>query len=128
MKHEYLSKTTWSNLFFLIPFIVSIKYEILYYSLILGSTILISSVFHYSNSFKYRYPDVIISLILIISNFYLINAGSWKFPFSLIAIFIAIMAILIYYLQFKRDRVFYHNIWHMLSAAICYFSILTFLN
>lgn len=126
MNSRYLRKTTWSNLFFLIPLTMSLKFGIVYYSYILGAMILISSLFHYSDNFKLRYPDIFISSILIISNFYLIIMGNWKLPFSLFAILIAVLAVLVYCLQFRSRRILLHNIWHILSAAICYFSILTF--
>lgn len=127
MNSHYLRKTTWSNLFFLIPFALSIKFEIFYYSLILGIVIMISTLFHYSNNFKFRYLDIFISTILIISNLYLLSIGGWKLPFSLVTILIAVLAILVYYFQFRSHRILLHNIWHILSAFICYFSILTFL-
>lgn len=128
MNHQYLRKTSWSNLFFLIPFVLSLKLEIFYYSLVLGIMIAISMLFHYSNNFKLRYLDIFISSILIVSNLYLLSIGGWKLPFSLITILIAILAIIVYYLQFKSHRILFHNIWHVLAATICYFSILTFLN
>ncbi len=60
------------------------------------------------------------------TTFYLINMGNWKLPFSGIAVIVAMLALTVYYLQFKSNRIFRHNIWHILSAGICYFSILTF--
>lgn len=127
MTHSYLRKTAWSNLFFLIPFILSIKFGILWYSIVIGVMITISTLFHLSNTFQLRYPDILISTVLIISNFSLLIMGNWKLPYSIFALITALVAITTYYLQFKNHRVFYHNVWHILSALICYFSILTFL-
>lgn len=128
MNLHYLRKTAWSNSFFLIPLLLSIKYGILWYSIILGCMIILSSIYHYSNNFRFRYPDIFVSSLLIISNIYLMTLGNWDIPFSVLALITAVIALLVYYLQFKNHRVFYHNIWHILSAAICYFSILTFVN
>lgn len=119
---------TWSNIFFLFPFILSLQFQIFTYSLIIGVMIILSLLFHYSDEKKYFYRDCFISILLMVSNFVLLISGEWQAPYSIIALSSAVLAIYFYIRQYKKGYNFNHGMWHVLSAIVCYYSILTFLK
>jgi len=133
MKYKFkISQTykfkVWSNIFFLIPLILSIAGSLYWYSTVIGLMLVLSLNYHYYNEAKYYYRDCVVSILLMGSNFLLLINGNWMQPYSLIALSNAFVALYFYYRQYKKGYNFNHGMWHFFSAIVCYFSILTFLN
>lgn len=118
----------WSNIFFLIPLLVSINYELYWYSIITGIVFVASSIFHFYNENKILfYFDVTFSSILMLSNFILLFAGHWKMPYSLLAVICALLAFVFYFRQSKNSYNLYHSMWHLFSVGVSIFCLLTYL-
>lgn len=120
----------WSNLFFLIPLVFSISHNLYWYSVVIGLVFVVSSYFHLHDEKKIEYIDITTSTILMISNFILLFQGKWIVPYSIIAVLCAIIALGFYFYQHKglRGYNFYHGMWHIFSAAVSFFCVLTFLS
>src|SRR6185369_8854795 len=108
----------WSNLFFLVPFIVAIHYSIYWYAVVLMALFIVSLDFHFfSEAREVYYLDVIFSSLLMLSNFVLLFMGHWTLPFSVTAIALALVALGFYFQRSRRDYYFNHSLWHIFSAA-----------
>ncbi len=119
----------WSNLFFLIPLIIAINYDIHWYAVLLLVVFTISIDYHFFNEAKeVYYLDVIFSTILMISNLILLFRGRWILPYSLIAIIFAISALYFYSKKSKSVYYYNHSLWHFSSAGVCIFCLITFLS
>jgi len=125
-KHEALE---WSNLFFLIPFIISISYGIYWYSIIIIIVFIISFDFHkFYEAKEVYYLDTMFSSFLMISNLYLLFKGHLALPYSILAILCAFCALLFYLRKSKSNYYFNHSLWHIFSAGVCIFCLITFLT
>ncbi len=119
----------WSNLFFLIPLIIAINYNIHWYAIILLLVFIISLDYHFFNEAKsIYYLDVVFSTILIISNLILLFRGNWILPYSLIAVLFAMNALYFYSKKSKSVYYYNHSLWHIFSAGVCIFCLITFLS
>lgn len=119
----------WSNIFFLIPFFISINYNLYLYSMIIGIVFVVSSVFHFCNENKIIYYfDVIFCSILMLSNFILLFAGHFILPYSIFAVICAIIALIFYFKQSKDSYNIYHSMWHFFSVGVCIFCLITFIS
>ena len=119
----------WSNLFLLIPLVMAIYYNVYWYSIILFTIIVVSFDFHFFNEAKeVYYLDVIFSSAVMLSNFILLFLGHWLLPYSLLAILSALIALFFYFYRSKHDYYFNHSLWHIFSALVCIFCLMTFLS
>lgn len=118
----------WSNLLFLIPLLISIQYGLYWYSTIVLLVFIFSTFYHLRNEKIYAIHDFICSSLLILSNFYLIFSGNVNSVSSLAALTIAALAIYFHQKALKRSYDFNHGVWHILSALICVFSLISFVN
>lgn len=122
-------KKVLSNMFFLIPFYVSINYNVYWYSIIIGTVFIISSLFHFYNENKVLfYFDVIFSSIIMLSNFILLFLGHWILPYSIFAIICVLIALIFYFKQNSKSYNIDHSMWHIFSALVSLFCLLTFIN
>ena len=118
-----------SNLFFLIPLSVSIIYDIYWYTIVLMAVFITSVDFHFFKEAKQvYYLDVIFSSLLMLSNFILLFKGHWTLPFSAIAIILALIALSFYFKRSKENYYFNHSLWHIFSAGVCIFCLITFIS
>lgn len=119
----------WSNLFFLIPLILSVSYSIYWYAIILLVVFIVSFDFHFFNEAKeVYYLDVTFSSILMVSNFILLFKGNWLLPYSFISIIFALIALFFYFRRSKHDYFFNHSLWHVFSAGVCFTCLITFIS
>ncbi len=120
---------TWSNLFFLAPLILAIKYNLYWYVIVLFLVFIISYKFHFSEEDEELYfLDVVFSLVLMFFNFILLFMGHWILPYSVFAVICAIIALCFYCGRLKNDYGPSHSMWHIFSAGVCLFSLLTFIE
>lgn len=118
----------WGNLSFLIPLIVAIYYGVYWYAIILLTVFVVSYDFHFFCEAKeVYYLDIIFSSILMLSNFILLFMGHWTLPYSSLAVIFAIIALFFYFRKSKHDYYFNHSLWHIFSAGVCIFCLMTFL-
>jgi len=119
----------WSNLFFLIPLIIAINYNIYWYAIIVFTVMIISFDYHLFNETRdVYYLDRFFSLILMIANFILLFKGHWVLPYSFFAITFAISAIYFYVQKSLYTYYFNHSFWHIFAAGTCVFCLITLLS
>lgn len=124
-KHDFLK---WSNLFFLIPLIIGIFYNLYWYSMILFVVFIVSYDFHLFNETKnIYYLDVIFSSTLMISNLVLLFMGYSSFPYNFLAVGSALIALVFYFRRSKHDYYLNHSFWHVFSAMVCVFCLASFI-
>lgn len=118
----------WSNLFLLIPLIVAINYSVYWYAIFMFFMFIVSFDFHFFHEAKQvYYLDVISSSIIMLSNFILLFMGHWLLPYSIIAVLFALVALFFYFRRPKHDYYINHSLWHIFSAGVCIFCLITFL-
>ena len=116
----------WSNLFFLIPLTIALIYNIYWYAIVLLALFIVSFDFHFFKEAKeVYYLDVIFSSLLMFSNFVLLFSSHWELPFSAIAITFALVALFFYFQRSEQNYYFSHSLWHIFSAGVCIFCLLT---
>ena len=126
LKKDFLK---WSNLFFLTPFIVAIVYSIYWYAIIVLAVFIISYDFHFFGEAKeVYYLDVLFSSILMLTNCALLFMGHLALPFSALALLSALIALFFYFRRSKHDYFINHSLWHIFSALVCIFCLMTFLS
>ncbi len=108
----------WSNIFFLIPFLLSTYYHLFIQSIFILAVTLFSTLFHIHNEKKWNYFDKISATLLISFNFYLLYLSYFKEPYFLLAIFFVIFAFYFYFTQKKSNYNVHHSLWHLSSAII----------
>jgi len=119
----------WSNLFFLIPAIVSLVYNLYWYSIVVLVVFVVSYDFHFFSEAKsVYYLDVLFSSILMISNCILLFSGHLTLPYSILALLSATIALFFYFRRSKHDYFINHSLWHIFSALVCIFCLMTFLS
>jgi hypothetical protein len=119
----------WSNFFFLIPLIIAVAYHLYWYSVVLLVVFIVSYDFHLFHEAKnVYYLDVVFSSILMLSNFGLLLTGHLKTPYSILALFSALIALLFYFRRSKHDYYINHSLWHIFSAVVCIFCLITYLS
>ncbi len=125
-KNKFLK---WSNIFFLVPLIVAIYFNIYWYAIILFVVFIVSYDFHFFNEAKeVYYLDVTFSSILMLSNVILLLGGHFFPPYGILAILCVFLALLFYFRRSKHDYYFNHSLWHVFSAGVCLFCLMTFLS
>ncbi len=118
----------WSNLFFLIPLVVAIAYDVRWYAVVVLAVFIISFDFHFFYEAKeVYYLDVIFSIFLMVSNLFLIFEGHWKFPYSIIALICAMVALFFYLKSSEENYYLNHSLWHFFSAGVSLLCLVTFL-
>jgi hypothetical protein len=119
----------WSNIFLIIPFYISINYNLYWYSVIIVIVFITSLIFHFYDEHKIIfYFDVVFSSIVMLSNFILLFLGHWILPYSIFAIICALIALIFYFKQNSKSYNIDHSMWHIFSALVCIFCLLTFIN
>jgi len=119
----------WSNIFFLIPLIISTYYGLYWYSILISMVIIMSCLFHFYNEHKIIYYfDVLFSSTIMLSNFILLFRGHWMAPYSIMAILFALTALFFYFRQSEYGYNLDHGLWHIFSSGVSTFCIITFLK
>jgi len=117
----------WSNGFFLLPFFLALSLNLYWYALIVLVVTIVSYDFHFfSEASEVYYLDVFFSSLLMLSNFLLLFMGYWQLPYSALAVIFALTALYFYFKKSKRDYFWNHSLWHIFSAGVCIFCLLTF--
>ena len=130
MKKLYKSEALeWSNLFFLIPAVFAFSHNLYWYVVILLAVFIVSFDFHFFKEAKQLfYLDVTFSSFLMLSNTVLLLLGNLKLPYSAIAIIFALIALIFYFRRSKHDYYINHSLWHIFSAGVCLFCLMTFIS
>lgn len=119
----------WSNIFFLAPLALAASYELWWYSVVMSTVFIISTLFHFREEEKdtLEYIDIATATGLILSNLVLLFKGHWTIPYSIFATVCAVIALIFYARQFKHGYDLNHGFWHVFSAAVSFFSVATLL-
>lgn len=115
----YPKMLVWSNLCFVLPLALAVRWSVYWYILIVAASLLFSILYHYSDERAYKKIDVAGAAVLITANLILLFLGRGA-PILLIAsaVFFAATALSVYAMQRRRYKLF-HSLYHVLSAAVC---------
>jgi hypothetical protein len=113
-----------SQLFFFLPLTLSIIFQMYTYAVIIFIALVFSFLYHGVKKYNFYHYDKTSAQILILSNVVLCILGHFVFPYFLIVCLL--IPISFYYFSKKNNYIWNHSLWHVVSAYICTFSILTF--
>jgi len=113
-----------SHLFFLIPLLLSTYIQIYWYMFVISIMLIFSFLYHGTKEKLFSQIDRVCAISLIVSNVVLCLLGAlWSVHFLLVCVLIPTS----FYFLFKKDRYYWnHSLWHIVSAYICVFSLLTY--
>ena len=114
---------TWSNLFFLIPLILSIIFKVYFLSLALFAAIISSFLYHLSQEKHYRILDESFAILVILLNIYLCYLFNFGFPYFYLAMLFVGIAFFFYFKEKRTNYNIYHTLWHMSSVIITIFCL-----
>ena len=117
-----------TNLFFIIPLILTLSYGLYFYGLILFAVIVNSFLFHYYNEKRFIYSDMFFAYSLMICNLFYAWKGGFNYPYFLLAILFAIIALYLESrkIKTKKEYNFNHGDWHIISSIITTLCIFSF--
>lgn len=124
-KRDYSDPAASSNMFFLVPFIISFIHSYFYYSIIIALVILSSVTYHRSKESNYRLLDILFSALLISTNFYIFYLNSFYSINFLFAILFVGLGFIFYQRAHRNNFSFNHAIWHLSSSVITTLAIVT---
>lgn len=113
-----------SHIFFLLPLILALYLDIRIYVLVISLMLIFSLLYHGIRKYDFSIFDRFFASLLIFSNIILCVLGNFALPhFLMVCILIPVS----FYFWFqKTSYTWNHSLWHITSAYICIFSILTF--
>lgn len=127
MTKELKKFKTWSTFFYLLPLALAIHFQVWLTVIPLSLLILVCFEYHFSREKKFGQLDHILAWSVICSNLVLCLLGGFAMPFFGIALLCAVLSIVIYNsFTSKRHYNEMHGVWHIVSAFITVFSVLTF--
>lgn len=118
-----LKPKVWSNLFFGIPFVIALYYQLIFHSLLIILVLIFSSIYHYSNEKKFGIEDKIFAYSLIIYNFYLCYLSNFKFPYILLALLFVFIGLYFFFIKKKDD--YERHISSAIVTIICLFAYIS---
>lgn len=121
----YRKFIVWSNIFFIIPLLVSIYLDLRAFTIIIGSVSLFSTYYHISEKKELIVVDRLLASLLILSNIVVAYLGYFRFPYFVIAVILVIPAFYFYLRSMKCNRDYNHGLWHIFSSLITLFCLLT---
>ena len=119
----------WSILFFIIPLYIALFFHLYFYGLVIFTVMANSFIYHYWNEQKFIYSDKVLAYCLICCNLLYSWLGNFSFPYFYVALCFAVVALYFYFKkpENKNQVGFNHGIWHIASAFITIFCLLTYL-
>ncbi|MEN9614444.1 MAG: hypothetical protein RLZZ347_751 [Candidatus Parcubacteria bacterium] len=115
-----------SNVVFVVPFILSLHFALYWHAIIVGLVIIFSVLYHSSKINLFIRIDSLTSYTLIIANLILCFLGRFSMPFFALTVCSVITALYFYFHEKRQTYVWYHIAWHSMSAVITICSILTY--
>ncbi|MEK7673191.1 MAG: hypothetical protein AAB373_04880 [Patescibacteria group bacterium] len=113
----------WSNVFFLIPLVMALYYDLFLHAGLIFAVMIFSTLFHINREKKGEGVDRFFALTLMAYNLYLIYLSGFRQPYLLLAIVLVAVAFYFYFRQ-KQNYDFNHSLWHLASVAITIVCIL----
>lgn len=126
-KNELLKFKTWSTFVYLVPFFIALHYQIWITVIPLGLLTLVCLEYHFSKEKKFGILDHFLAWTVILTNTIICYLGGFSMPFFGITIACVVISVVIY-TNFTEKKHYntMHGIWHIASALITVFSILTY--
>ena len=118
----------WSNLLFLLPLGMAVYFRIWLSAVILCAVLISSFVYHLSRQKKLAHTDALLAKVLILSNVWICYLGRFSLPWFAATLILAGLALYFYFCEQNKNYILWHGLWHLSSALITVFSILTFLG
>jgi hypothetical protein len=122
------STVLWSHLFFVVPLIIALSYQLYLYSLIIILVIVTSFFYHLRPRSQWHMVDRIAALTLISSNFVLFIVTSFYSPYFAAAMFFTVVGFYYFFKAINHKHYLYHTYWHLYSAIITVCSVIGYLK
>jgi len=119
----HIKSKVWSNLFLLIPLVISMIYQLFFYSILIFFVMIFSILYHYSNEKKFSLIDKIFAHLLIVYNLYVCYLSNFKLPYFLFAIIFVLIGFYFFFIKKKDDYE-----WHISCAFITLFCLLSYIT
>lgn len=116
----------WSNIFFLIPLLLSIYYQIWVHSVLILSVMIFSTLCHINHEKKWAIIDQISAIALMLFNLYLVYLSHFRQPYFFLVLFFVVVAFYFYLKQRKSNYNLNHSLWHLSSVVITVLCILAY--
>src|SRR3989344_823726 len=117
----------WSSSFFLLPLALAFYFQVWPSAVILIALIVVSLAYHKSKEKKFFSIDALLARILIIFNLLICYLGNFAMPYFAVVLILIVLALYFYFYKQRDDYPLGHGFWHLFSALITVFSILTFI-
>lgn len=115
-----------SNLFFVAPLLIAFQQNILWYVPIISLVTIFSFLYHFAPSVHlFELLDRVFAIALIASNLFLCVTGNHHV--SSLVLVALLIPVSFFFLYRKGNYTYNHSMWHLVSAYICTFSILSYL-
>lgn len=118
----------WSNIFFLIPLLLSIYYQIWVHSMLIFAVMVFSTFYHIKNEKKWDVVDKTAAISLISFNLYLCYLSNFRQPYFFLALFFVMVAFYFYFKQKKSNYDLNHSLWHLSSVFITVLCVVAYVT
>jgi len=116
-----ITSKIWSNLFFLIPLLLSAHYKMYVYTGLTLVLFIFSTLYHLSNKNKFKQLDKIFAYTIITYNLYLFYLANFKKIYFGTAFLFVLIGV--YFLYIKKNDDWQ---WHLSSSIVSILSILAY--
>ncbi|HUO56483.1 MAG TPA: hypothetical protein VMU27_03570 [Candidatus Paceibacterota bacterium] len=124
---EFKRFAVWSNVFYLLPLVLAIYYQLWVVAFVLLLVIASSVAFHSSGEKNYIYSDWDAAALLIIANLVLWYLSGFELFYSMAIIGLALMALSIrFFIEHHNRGGIAHGFWHLTSAAVTLLCVLSY--
>ncbi len=113
----------WTLLAFLVPLYYSVIWQVYLQSAVLIAVIISSIPYHIYDSKVFIEEDKLSAWALVLVNTLLIVLGGFTLPYSALALLFAMTA---FYFYKVNNTGYSHGYWHVVSAAVSLFSLMTY--
>lgn len=113
-----------SNIFFVVPFVLTVIRSDLTYSLLIFLVIISSVLYHAKNKLEYLILDSVMAVILIIRNIYSFYTSVFLSAYFITALVFVFIGFWFYYKSNKEKGGLNHSLWHLSSSIITLMAVL----
>lgn len=115
-----------SNIFFMVPLVLSLHYNLYILWWLLSIVIIFSLLYHIANEKHWKIYDEIFAIGLMTYNLYLCFIGKFTEPYFLLAMIGVGIALYLYFKETKSNYRYNHSLWHLFSASITSLCIMVY--
>ena len=125
MEKELRRFAVWSNVFYAVPLLGALYFNLSVVPQLMSALIISSSAFHLSRERRLFCPDIVVAYIVLVQNIVLMYLSGYEpMLFSVIGATLAVALYIRYFREHGDRGGLYHGWWHVLAATITFFCIL----